>query len=190
VSFASNVLLSLLMVAGLSISLLQPDLVLQGCVLKLSPELIRSYGLRGMVLDVDDTLVPPWTRDVSPTVLEWLSEIKADVDLWLVSNNIRESRIQRLATTMNLPYIAGAGKPSRRKLRQALTAMDLPFNKVAMVGDRLFTDVLAGNRLGMFTILVDPIVEPTEIARSSLLRSTEIWISQRLGASMGSSAKT
>ena len=53
-----------------------------------------------------------------------------------------------------------------------------------MVGDRLFTDVLAGNRLGMFTILVEPIVAPGVAVRSYPVRSIEVLLSQFMGASL------
>jgi HAD superfamily phosphatase (TIGR01668 family) len=62
--------------------------------------------------------------------------------------------------------------------------MNLPVEQVAMVGDRLFTDVLAGNRLGMFTILVEPIVEPGEAVRSYPIRSFEVLLSQFMGTSI------
>jgi len=52
-----------------------------------------------------------------------------------------------------------------------------------MVGDRLFTDVLAGNRLGMFTILVEPMVE-TGGKKKFSLRNFEVWLSQKLGVSL------
>ena len=65
--------------------------------------------------------------------------------------------------------------------------MGLPFNRIGMVGDRLFTDVLAGNRLGMFTVLVEPMVNPsTGLAGKPLVRSLEVWISQQLGVSLQS----
>lgn len=62
--------------------------------------------------------------------------------------------------------------------------MELPVEQVAMVGDRLFTDVLAGNRLGMFTILVEAMVNPNEVVKRSPLHSFEVWLSQALGASL------
>jgi len=83
-----------------------------------------------------------------------------------------------------LPYISGAGKPSRRKVRKAVDAMGLPVEQVGMVGDRLFTDVLAGNRLGLFTVLVEPMVAPNQAVRRSSLHSAEVWLSQVLGASL------
>ncbi|MGB3496059.1 MAG: HAD hydrolase-like protein, partial [Elainellaceae cyanobacterium] len=87
---------------------------------------------------------------------------------------------------LDLPYIAGALKPSRRKLRQAVNSMGFPADQVAMVGDRLLTDVLAGNRLDMFTILVEPIVDPAEAVRKHPIRNMEVWASQLLGVTLRS----
>jgi len=164
--------------------LLQPDLVLHGSILKLTPELLQQHQLKGLVLDVDETLVPIRVAEVSAELLPWVESIRQLATLWLVSNNISESRIKRIAKTLSLPYIAGAGKPSRRKLRKAVEAMNLPIEQVGMVGDRLFTDVLAGNRLGMFTILVEPMVELGSVARQYSVRNLEVWISKQLGVSL------
>jgi len=163
--------------------LLQPDLVLHGSILKLTPELLQQHQLKGLVLDVDETLVPIRVAEVSAELLPWVESIRQLATLWLVSNNISESRIKRIAKTLSLPYIAGAGKPSRRKLRKAVEAMNLPIEQVGMVGDRLFTDVLAGNRLGMFTVLVEPMAELNHRVKRSPIRSFEVWLSQALGAS-------
>lgn len=167
-------------------SLLQPDLNLEGSILTLTPQIVQQYGLRGLILDVDETLVPFRTTQTSNELLYWVEDIKQVATLWLVSNNLSESRIRGIAQSLSLPYLFGAGKPSRRKLRQAVMAMNLPVEQVAMVGDRLFTDVLAGNRFGMFTILVEPMVDPTQVVRRHPVRTFEVWLSQALGASLTS----
>lgn len=165
------------------VSLLQPNLVLGENVLCITPSLLAKYNLKGLILDVDDTLVPTWEEDVPPEVLAWLTEMKGQVALWLVSNNLSHSRIRRISEILGVPFLMGAAKPSRRKLRQALQAMNLPNEQVAMVGDRVFTDVLAGNRLGMFTILVRPMGNAAQPSQGIfLLRSLEIFISRLLGA--------
>lgn len=164
--------------------LLEPDLVLGNSVLTIDPELIQQNQLKGLILDVDETLVPINEDRISDELQQWVSEIRQVASLWLVSNNLIEARIARIGEALNLPYIAGAAKPSRRKLRQAVDAMQLPVEQLAMVGDRLFTDVLAGNRLGMFTILVEPLVDPAQGVGMSRLRSFEVWFSQVLGATL------
>jgi uncharacterized protein len=165
-------------------ALLQPDLILEGSIVMLTPEMLQQYQLKGLVLDVDDTLVPLSVAEASDELLGWVEEIRQVASMWLVSNNLSQARIASIARALNLPYLYGASKPSRRKLRQAVAAMNLPVEEVGMVGDRLFTDVLAGNRLGMFTILVDPIVHPTQAIQFSGMRSFEVWLSQALGATI------
>lgn len=169
-------------------TLLQPDIVLGQTILALTPERLQSYGLKGMILDVDETLVPFRQSETSDDIKTWLEQIKPLFSLWLVSNNTSETRIRTIAESMGVPYMAGALKPSRRKLRQALTSMNLPAPEVAMVGDRLFTDVIAGNRLDMMTIWVEPMEDDTNPASRQMLRNAEIWISRQLGVSLQAQA--
>ena len=171
------------------VNLLQPDLILGKSVLGITPELIQSKGLKGLVLDVDETIVPVGRKQLDPDVHTWASEIQKVVPLSLVSNNVGHERIRKIAAGMNqdereVPYIASAGKPSRKKLRRAAEEMNLPFEQIAMVGDRIFTDVLAGNRVGLFTILVTPMLEPNSRDPKNLLRNAEFWISKQLGVTL------
>lgn len=164
--------------------LLQPDLILGGCVLGLTPEILQQNNLKGLLLDVDETLVPMSVRQASDELHLWIENLKPTTSIWLVSNNLSRARISGIAKALDLPYLLGARKPSRRKLRQAAAAMKIPIEQIAMVGDRLFTDVLAGNRLGMFTILVEPMVDPAEAARRYPIHTLEVWLSQALGATL------
>ncbi|HHP7230752.1 MAG TPA: YqeG family HAD IIIA-type phosphatase [Xenococcaceae cyanobacterium] len=164
--------------------LLQPDLILGDTIINLTPDILNQNFIRGLVLDVDETLVPMKQKEVSVDLQRWVETTRQTTSIWLVSNNLSQTRIGNIAKSLNLPFITGAKKPSRRKLKQAATEMNLPVQEVAMVGDRLFTDVLAGNRLGMFTILVEPMVDPAIAARSYPIRNFEVWFSQKLGVSL------
>ncbi len=170
------------------INLLQPDLIMANSVLGVTPKMVRDYGIKGLVLDVDETIIPIGKRQLDPAVQAWAKEIQSVVPLSLVSNNVGYERIRKIALGMthgaDVPFAVSAGKPSRKKLRKAAAAMDLPFEQIAMVGDRLFTDVLAGNRLGLFTILVQPMLEPNSKDPRNLLRNAEFWISRRLGITL------
>jgi HAD superfamily phosphatase (TIGR01668 family) len=161
-------------------NLLEPNLTLGTTVLSLTPDILTQHGLKGLILDVDETLLPTSNTQLSADLVQWAEQLKPLASIWLVSNNLNEPRIRQIADSLALPYFSNAGKPSRRKLRQALTAMALPPQEVGMVGDRLFTDVLAGNRLGLFTILVEPITDVHGASWKHWLRSLEIWLFQRL----------
>ena len=169
------------------VNLLQPDLVLGNTIFNLTPQILSQHNIEGLILDVDETLVPFKQKKASIELQRWIGEISQNTPIWLVSNNISQARISDIAKSVDLPFIFAARKPSRRKLKQAAKAMDLPVERVAMVGDRLFTDVLAGNRLGMFTILVEPMVDPLVAARSHPIRDFEIWFSELVGISLASS---
>lgn len=166
-----------------AVSLLEPNLTLSGSILALTPAMLKTHGIRGLVLDVDDTLISTRSAIVPEEVKVWMAEIKQVVNVTLVSNNLSHTRIRRVAGVLELPYIFGARKPSRKKVRQAVSKMNLPLHEVGMVGDRLFTDVLVGNRLGMFTVLVEPMMDPRSSRRRiSWLRSFELWLSKVLSA--------
>lgn len=166
------------------INLLEPDLVIDGSILDLPLDSLLSNGLKGLVLDVDETVVPLKSDRVSPQMEAWINQFRQSFSIWLVSNNLSQRRIGRIAGILNLPFIASAGKPSRRKIRQAMEAMGLPPEQIGIVGDRLFTDVLAGNRLGLYTILVQPLSRFDDPPAQSYLQSFEIYVSQLLGASV------
>ena len=164
--------------------LLQPDLVLGSSVLDLKIELLTSRQIQGLVLDVDDTIVPVGSSLTPPYLIEWIEKIKQIGPLCLVTNNPNQTRISSIATSLSVPYFLSAGKPSRRKLRQAVSDMGLEPAQVAMVGDRVFTDVLAGNRLGMFTILIEPMPDEHNSLSFELLRQAEFILARTLGVSL------
>ena len=97
------------------ISHLQPDLILENPILSLSPEILQHYQLKGLILDVDETLVPLRSHQASVELKQWVDQLRPIVSLWLVSNNLSETRIRRIAQFLDLPYIIAARKPSRRR---------------------------------------------------------------------------
>ena len=135
------------------------------------------------MLDVDDTIVPIGSSLAEPELILWIEQTRQLVPVWLVTNNPNQVRIGAIAASLSLPYFLSAAKPSRKKLRQAVAAMRMEPARVAMVGDRVFTDVLAGNRMGMFTILIEPMVGAESILSFGLIRRIELAIARLLGVS-------
>ena len=139
-------------------SIFKPDLCLDS-IFDLNADHLQSLGIKGIITDMDNTLVSWSDRTVYPRLVNWLNKLKEDgFQLHIVSNNSRE-RGGQVAKELGLPAIWYAIKPSRRSFRKAIKRMSLKPEEVAVIGDQLFTDVLGGNRLGLYTILVTPICE-------------------------------
>ncbi|MCL6552966.1 MAG: YqeG family HAD IIIA-type phosphatase [Firmicutes bacterium] len=152
-----------------------------GTVDTLTPERLRAWGIEALMLDLDNTLVP-WGEEVPPPqVTAWLRALRhAGVPACLVSNRL-SWRVRRAAAMLDLPVAVGRFKPSAAKLRRALAIMGTAPARTAMVGDQLFTDVLAGNRLGVPTILVAPL-SPREPWRVRVVRALERRVLAALAA--------
>jgi HAD superfamily phosphatase (TIGR01668 family) len=157
--------------------LLVPKLIVKNPIWHL--DVNGLVGIRGMVLDVDNTLLGNREQEVSHQVRHWVSQVRQQMPLWLVSNNCFHQRIKTIAESLDVPFYANAAKPSRRCVRLAIEGMGLTPPEVAMVGDRLLTDILVGNRLGMYTILIQPPV-PIE-GTSRLIRDSEFWLARVSG---------
>jgi HAD superfamily phosphatase (TIGR01668 family) len=136
---------------------------------------LRARGIRGVILDLDNTIVPWGAREVSPRLPVWIAAVQdADFRLCIVSNNMG-SRVTSIAKRLGLPIVVGALKPRRRALRRALIVMGTTAEATALVGDQLLTDILGGNRLGLHTILVRP-QSRTEFMLTRLVRRFERFL--------------
>ena len=120
-------------------------------------EEIKKNGIEGIIFDLDNTIVPWDSSEISAEVIVWIEQLlTAGFKAGLVSNN-RRQRVSGIAGRFDIPYVFRAYKPSKSGFRKVSAAMGLSPEAVAVVGDQLFTDVLGGNRLGMFTIWVKPL---------------------------------
>lgn len=138
--------------------LLIPDQRLND-IFEIDPEYLHSLGIKGIITDMDNTLVPWSDRTVYPKLSAWFADLKErGFALFIVSNNSKDRGIQ-LARELDIPAIWYAVKPRRKAFRKALAQMNLSPAEVAVVGDQVLTDVLGGKRLGLHTILVTPISE-------------------------------
>lgn len=140
---------------------------------------LEARGIRGLITDMDNTLVPWSDRSVYPRLEQWFFTLRSrGFKLFIVSNNSRD-RGGLLAGELGIPAIWYAVKPRRGAFRRALEQMELDPGQVAVVGDQVFTDVLGGNRLGLYTILVTPISEK-EFIWTMLMRRLERLVLKKI----------
>lgn len=133
-----------------------PDLYVNDLT-EVSLESLQQRNIKGLILDLDNTLVA-WNRyDLSPQVISWVTKAKElGFTVFIVSNALEE-RVRYFSETLGIPGISKAQKPRRSALRSAVSKMGLSLREVAVIGDQMLTDVWGGNRLGVYTILVRPL---------------------------------
>ena len=126
-------------------------------VVQLPLEHLLDRGITALLLDVDRTLLPGHDVRLPDAVMGWATSAQRHLRLHLFSNNPSRHRIGAVADQLGVSYTSGAAKPRRTSLRKVLRDLQVQPDELAIVGDRLFTDVLAGNRLGLYTVLVRPL---------------------------------
>ena len=154
------------------LSYLTPDWLAES-LFAVTAERLKSLGLAGLMLDMDNTLTEYHSTDFTPEVIEWLGGIHdAGIETCVVSNTNRVTRLQRLCEPHGVKYVLGVRKPRRKGFRLALEKMGTPRERTAICGDQIFTDMLGGKRMGLYTILVPPL-SPKEFLGTK-------WISRNL----------
>ncbi|TCT16905.1 hypothetical protein EDC18_101201 [Natranaerovirga pectinivora] len=133
---------------------------------------LYEEGKRGLIFDIDNTLVPYDVAHPDDKIITLFEELKAlGFKICLASNNNKD-RVIKFNERLKLIAIHKALKPFRRNLRKAMYLMKTKKEETVIIGDQIFTDVLGGNRLGIKTILVVPIQDKEEWI-TKIKRNTE-----------------
>ena len=123
----------------------------------IGPDFLKRRGIRLLLMDLDNTISPYRVGAPTEETLSWSERMTAaGIRLFIVSNN-RGNRPETFSRLVGVPYLKLAKKPSRRGLRRAMELEGIPPGETALVGDQIYTDVLAANRAGVASILVEPI---------------------------------
>lgn len=148
----------------------------------ITPAFLQERGLTGLLLDLDNTLVPyhSESESVTPEIAAWLRELEqAGIKVFVLSNATKE-RANRWCNRLNIQGVGLAGKPNPRTFRKALQRLKLHPQQVGMLGDQVFTDVLGGNLVGVYTMLVYPLSD-NALPHTFLARRLERWVLRRYG---------
>jgi len=135
---------------------LYPDIYVD-TILDIPMEKLKKSQIKAFILDLDNTITLWNSSEVSAEVVEWFTQIKADGFKACILSNNGEKRILSVARSLDIPFIHRANKPGAASFFRALELMDVKQEETAVIGDQIFTDVLGGNRAGLYTILVVPL---------------------------------
>ena len=135
---------------------------------------LRKNGYRGVIFDIDNTLVPHGAPADERAVALFSHLRELGFSCILLSNN-KEPRVKSFAEQVGALYIFKAGKPKKSGYLRAMEKMNTNKNDTIFVGDQIFTDVCGANLAGIRTILVKPI-HPKEEIQIVLKRKLEFLV--------------
>lgn len=143
---------------------LQPDYYFNEFA-EITPELLKKEGIRALMIDIDNTLAPYEMPEPDEKILVWLSSLRENgIEFAFISNNSSGRRVEIFNKAICAPAFCRSGKPfAGKNMRLASEMLGAERDSTAMLGDQIFTDVLAGRFFGIRTILVPPIKDKTNL---------------------------
>ena len=123
-------------------------------IYKISQSKLIKDGISCILLDVDGTLLSRSSSTTPKKVRKWIENSKQFFNLYLVSNNPSQKRIAKVGQELGLSYKYKALKPSKKITSEIINLFNVENKKIAIIGDRIFTDIFVGNRCRINTILV------------------------------------
>lgn len=127
----------------------------------ISADLLNHYDIKGLILDLDNTLTTHDNPIPAERVEAWLEDMRRNnIKMMIVSNNHYE-RVKPFADNLKLDFVCEGKKPLSKGFKEAQRLMEIPFDNIAIVGDQIFTDILGANLIGVKSIYVFPIQHET-----------------------------
>ena len=146
---------------------------------ELKPDYLLARGVKGVLLDLDNTLVEWGQVEVPPATLAWVEAMKKSGLKMCIVSNALEERVKAVGEKLGIPWVSRGIKPRKAPYKKALALLGTAPEETATVGDQLFTDVWGGNRMALFTIWTTPL-STRELFFTRLVRRLERRVAKQL----------
>ena len=130
---------------------------------EVTPEFLKSIGVRAVLSDIDNTLAPYEQDEPDERIVSWVRSLEENgIKLALVSNN-HAPRVEKFNRELGLSAYPDSGKPKKKTLLRAMEELGVTPSETAMLGDQLLTDAYAGLHTGLPALIVPPIKDKTNL---------------------------
>ena len=149
-----------------------PDMY-QKSIYHIDYDKLQDSGIKCLLFDLDNTCIPYKDKVPNKKLVELFETLK-DMDFKLIIfSNATKKRIAPFKKELNVDCLARAGKPSKRNFLKVINMFHYDLSEVAIIGDQLYKDILGGNRVGIMTILVNPMSKDDMILTRLVYRKLE-----------------
>ena len=118
---------------------------------------LKSIGIKCILLDFDNTLIAKGVTRTSKKTKDYIERLKDMGFKVILFSNAGKKKLKPFKEKLEVDCAASAKKPFKHKFKKIIKEFNYEENEIAMIGDQFFTDILGGNRMGIFTVLVEPI---------------------------------
>jgi uncharacterized protein len=127
---------------------------------------LYRMGIRGIIVDLDDTLIPRPEYRVPFSIYSWVEKVKErGMNICIVSNGGSSKRVEYISDSLNIKGFSLSFKPLPFAFNKALSHLGTQPGQTAVIGDQIITDVVGGNMIGAYTILVKPVSREVSLVR-------------------------
>ena len=133
-----------------------PD-IYQKSIYTINYDSLLLRGIKCILFDLDNTLVPINEKKPDPRTKELFLELKDKGFKIIIFSNSPKVRLKPFKEELEVDCCANACKPSTKKFNMVMNLYHYEFSEMAIVGDSLIDDIGGGNKVGITTILINQI---------------------------------
>ena len=126
---------------------------------KVNYDKLKKMNIKCLIFDLDNTLLEVNRSIPKEETRKLIEKLKKDFKIYIISNNSHSDRLLTAANSLDVNYVKFAMKPFSKSFKKVLKENNYKKEDMCIIGDQIMTDVLGGNRFGIFTILVEPLSE-------------------------------
>ena len=149
-----------------------PD-IYQKSIYHIDYEKLLDSGIKCILFDLDNTCIPYKDKEPNKKLVNLFEDLKDKGFKLIIFSNATKRRIAPFKKVLNVDCLARASKPSGKNFLKVLKLFNLKLSEVAIIGDQLYKDILGGNKVGITTILVNPMSKDDMIFTRLIFRNLE-----------------
>ena len=133
-----------------------PD-IYQKSIYTIDYDKLLERGIKFILFDLDNTIVPVTLRKPNKKIKELFEDLKDKGFTLIIFSNSNKKRIKPFKDDLEVDCCANAKKPNKKKFLKVINEFHLSVDEIAIIGDQILTDIVGGNKIGITTILVNPV---------------------------------
>jgi HAD superfamily phosphatase (TIGR01668 family) len=118
---------------------------------------LKNMGIRCILFDLDNTLITSNIKKPTRKIKDLIEKLKDMGFKIILFSNSKKKKLAPFKEKLEVDCASSCRKPLKFKFKKVIKEFKYSENEIAIIGDQLVTDILGGNRVGIYTILVDPI---------------------------------